>query len=195
MKQFLKPALELGPLAIFFFANAKFGIFSATAAFMVAIVVSLIASWFLLKKLAIMPLVTGAFVMVFGGLTLYLENETFIKVKPTIVNLLFAAILFGGLLYGRSLLKLVFEEALLLTELGWRKLTLRWACFFVFLAFLNEIVWRNFSTDFWVSFKVFGLMPLTFVFAISQIMLLQKHLLVSEDDKTEKRQTALDPSE
>lgn len=195
MRPFLKPVLELGPLVIFFFANAKFGIFPATAAFMAATAVSLVLSWLLLRKIAVMPLVTGVFVMVFGGLTLYLENETFIKLKPTIVNLLFAAILFGGLFYERSLLKLVFDDVLLLTDVGWRKLTFRWASFFVVLAVLNEIVWRNFSTDFWVGFKVFGLMPLTFVFAMSQILLLQKHLAGADKGAPDRRPSALDPGE
>ena len=191
MKQLLKLVLELGPLVIFFFANAQFGIFTATAIFMAAVSISLTASWLLLKKVATMPLITGVFVMVFGGLTIYLENETFIKVKPTIVNLLFAVILFGGLHYRRSFLKIVFEEAFALTEFGWRKLTVHWACFFVFLAILNEIVWRNFSTDFWVSFKVFGLMPLTILFAVSQVGLLQKHELVNKEDPPGARKSAV----
>ncbi|GBF26953.1 intracellular septation protein [bacterium MnTg02] len=195
MKQVLKLVLELGPLIIFFLANAQFGIFTATAVFMAAVLISLTASWLVLKKVATMPLITGVFVMVFGGLTIYLENETFIKVKPTIVNLLFAGILFGGLYYRRSFLKIVFEEAFSLTELGWRKLTVHWACFFVILAILNEIVWRSFSTDFWVSFKVFGLMPLTILFAVSQVGLLQKHELVNKEDPPGDRKSAAGQSE
>lgn len=177
----LKLALEVGPLAVFFIANARFGIFTATAAFMVAIVIALVGSWLLERKLPVMPLVTAAFVLVFGGLTLALEDELFIKLKPTIVNLLFAAILFGGLFFGRPLLKPLFEAAFPLTDHGWKLLTMRWAVFFVVLAVLNEVVWRSFSTDFWVSFKLFGIMPLTMVFAAAQLPLIRRHSLPDAD--------------
>jgi intracellular septation protein len=122
-----------------------------------------------------MPLISGACVVVFGGLTLWLQDDHFIKIKPTIVNALFAAALFGGLLAGQSLLKVVFGEVFRLNEDGWRKLTIRWACFFAFLALLNEVVWRTVSTDTWVSFKVFAIMPLTMAFALAQIGLLKAH--------------------
>ena len=176
----LKLALELGPLAVFFFANAKFGIFAATGAFMVAITVALTASWLLTRRLAIMPLVTGIVVLVFGGLTLALQDEIFIKMKPTIVNTLFGGVLIGGLFFGKSLLGYVFDSVFQLTDEGWRKLTLRWGLFFFVLAMVNEVIWRNFSTDFWVSFKVFGMMPLTIVFTLTQMPLIQRHSL---DDK------------
>jgi intracellular septation protein len=127
-----------------------------------------------------MPLVSGACVMVFGGLTLWLQDEHFIKMKPTFVNALFAVALFAGLLAGQSLLRIVFGEVFRLTDEGWRKLTLRWACFFVCLAVLNEIVWRTVSTDTWVTFKVFAVMPLTMAFALAQIGLLRHHELPSE---------------
>ncbi len=176
-KQLIKLVVELGPLLVFFIANSRFGIFAGTGAFMVATVLSLIASQTLLGRIATMPLVTGVFVLVFGGLTLWLQDDHFIKIKPTIVNSLFAAILFGGLLSGRLFLKIVFGDVMRLTEEGWRILTLRWALFFVFLAVLNEVMWRGFSTDTWVAFKVFGIMPLTFVFALAQIGVLRKHEL------------------
>ena len=176
----LKLTLELGPLGVFFFANAKFGIFAATGAFMVAITVALAASWLLTRRLAIMPLVTGIVVLVFGGLTLALQDEIFIKMKPTIVNTLFGGVLLGGLFFGRSLLGYVFDSVFQLTDEGWRKLTLRWGLFFFVLAIVNEVVWRNFSTDFWVSFKVFGMMPLTIIFTLTQMPLIQRHSL---DDK------------
>jgi intracellular septation protein len=172
---FLKLGLELGPLVLFFFANGRFGLLAATAVFMVATLIALAASWILTRRLAIMPLVTGIVVLVFGGLTLALQDETFIKMKPTIVNSLFGAILFGGLAFGRPLLGYVFDAVFRLDAEGWRKLTFRWALFFFALALLNEIIWRNFSTDFWVSFKVFGMMPLTVAFTLAQMPLIARH--------------------
>ncbi len=176
-RQLLKLAIELGPLAVFFLTNSRAGIFWGTGAFMVATLISLFASRAVFGRIPTMPLVTGFFVLVFGGLTLLLQDELFIKMKPTIVNTLFAIILLGGLAYGRSLLLYLFGEVFRLTPEGWRRLTFRWAMFFVFLAVLNEIVWRNFSTDFWVSFKVFGIMPLSMVFAIAQVGLLKRYEL------------------
>lgn len=178
-----KLVLELGPLVIFFLMNSWYGIFHATAAFMIATVASLTASRLFLKRVPVLALVTGVFVIVFGALTIWLENETFIKVKPTIVNTLFATILAAGLYFRRPLLKLLLGEVLRLQEEGWRLLTIRWACFFLFLAMLNEIVWRNFSTDTWVTFKVFGIMPLTFLFMMSQITLVIRYQ--PEDDGSE----------
>jgi intracellular septation protein len=180
MHGLLKLALEIGPLGVFFFANSKFGIFAATSAFMVATVISLTVSAIVMKRLPIMPLVTGVFVIVFGGLTLYLQDETFIKVKPTIVNLLFAAALGVGLLLGRPLMKIVLGEVIQLRDEGWRLLTLRWTGFFIMLAILNEVVWRLFSTETWAAFKLFGVMPITFLFMMSQIGLLQKYQLQQE---------------
>lgn len=173
--QLLKLLVEVGPLVVFFVMNARAGIFWGTGGFMVATTISLIASRILFGRVPVMPLVTGVFVLVFGGLTLWLQDEQFIKIKPTIVNALFAGALFVGLVAGHSLLKIVFGEVFRLTDEGWRKLTLRWACFFTFLALLNEVVWRSFSTDVWVSFKVFGIMPLTMIFAIAQMGLLKQY--------------------
>ncbi len=174
-KQLVKLVVEFGPLLVFFFANSRYGIYTGTGAFMVATVISLIASQILLGRIAVMPLITSIFVLVFGGLTLWLQDDHFIKMKPTIVNGLFAAILFGGLMTNRIFLKIVFGDVMKLSEEGWRLLTLRWAVFFVFLAALNEVMWRGFSTDTWVAFKVFGIMPITFVFALAQIGLLKKY--------------------
>lgn len=180
----LKLALELGPLVLFFFGNAyaeRFGIagdrriFVATSLFIAATVVSLGLHYVLVRKLPIMPLISGVVVVVFGGLTLALQDEVFIKLKPTIVNTLFGLVLLVGLYFGKPLLAIVLDSMFELTQEGWRKLTLRWALFFFVLAALNEIVWRTQSTDFWVSFKVFGIMPLTIAFALAQTPLMIRH--------------------
>jgi intracellular septation protein len=171
----LKLAIELGPLLVFFGTNAAAGIYAGTAAFMAATLVSLVAAWFSYHKLPIMPIVSGVIVLVFGGLTLYLRDETFIKLKPTIVYTMFAALLAAGLLCKKPMLEFLFGPVFTLTEEGWRKLTIRWALFFAVMAVVNELVWRNVSTDAWVSFKAFGFLPLTFLFAIAQVPLMQRH--------------------
>lgn len=183
MHPIVKLATEIGPLAVFFFTNAKFGIFYATGSFMVAIVVALAVSYALSRHIATLPLVTGIFVLVFGGLTIWLNDELFIKLKPTIVNTLFGVILLGGLWWGKSFLRSVFGSVFRLDDEGWRQLTFRWALFFLLLAVLNEVVWRNFSTDTWVSFKVFGIMPLSMVFALSQMRLLHRHQLPETEEQ------------
>lgn len=175
MHPLTKLGLDLGPLVVFFGVNATYGIFPATAAFMVAIVLSLGATWMMAREIPPMPLITAVFVLVFGGLTLYLNDDVFIKLKPTIVNGLFAAILFTGLARQQSLLKPLLQSVMELTAQGWRLLTWRWAWFFVVLAILNEIVWRNFSTDFWISFKLFGTLPLTIVFGAAQMGLMRRY--------------------
>src|SRR5438270_11952406 len=171
----LKLVLDLGPLLVFFAANSRFGIFAATGAFMAAILIALAVAYALTRHLPIMPLVTAVVVMVFGTLTLVLHDELFIKVKPTIIYVLFGSVLLGGLAFGKPLLGVVFDSVFHLTEEGWRKLTLRWGLFFLALAVLNEIVWRTQTTDVWVSFKVFGVVPLTFLFAALQYPLLTKY--------------------
>ena len=176
----LKLALDIGPLVVFFAANAAYGIFRATAIFMATIVVAFVVSYVLTRHIAIMPVVTAVIVLVFGSLTLVLHDELFIKLKPTIIYVLFGGVLMGGLAFGTPLLGLVFDSVFHLTEEGWRKLTLRWALFFFALAILNEIVWRTQSTDVWVSFKVFGVVPLTFVFAALQYPLLTKYAVPEE---------------
>jgi intracellular septation protein len=171
----LKLVLDIGPLVLFFAANSRFGIFTATAVFMVAVLVALAVSYAMTRHIAIMPLVTAVIVSVFGGLTLILHNDTFIKVKPTIIYLLFGGTLIGGLAFGKSFLGVLFDSVFDLTDEGWRKLTWRWAIFFFALAVLNEIVWRNFSTDVWVSFKLFGVVPLTLLFGALQYPLLTRY--------------------
>lgn len=187
----LKLALELGPLVVFFLANSygdRFGVppdrrlFAATGVFILVTLVALAAHYALVRKLPIMPMVSGVVVVVFGGLTLALDDELFIKLKPTIVNTLFGLVLLGGLAFGRPLLSLVLDSVLDLTEEGWRKLTFRWGVFFLALAVLNEVVWRTQTTDAWVSFKVFGIMPLTLLFALAQTPLLMRHEAKGESE-------------
>ncbi|WP_404386315.1 septation protein A [Caenispirillum salinarum] len=175
MNQWLKLLLEIGPLVVFFVGNNKYGIIPATGAFIVATVVALSASWLIARKVPVLPLISGIFVIGFGGLTVLLEDDLFIKLKPTIVNALFAAVLFVSLGLKRNVLKIVFDAAFHLTDEGWRKLTWRWAWFFCLLAVLNEIVWRSFDTDTWVQFKVFGIMPLTIIFSLTLVPLLTKY--------------------
>jgi intracellular septation protein len=200
----LKLLLDLGPLLLFFFANSRpqvfapllrpflseslltgehAGIFVATAVFIPAVLVALAIAYALTRHIAVMPVVTAVVVVVFGGLTLLLQNETFIKLKPTLVYLLFAITLLGGLAFKKPLLGMVFDSVFNLTDEGWRKLTLRWGIFFVAMAVLNEIVWRNVSTDAWVSFKVFGFLPLTMIFAAAQFPLLQKYSVPETGEK------------
>ena len=175
LNPFLKLALDFGPLVLFFYANSRYDIFVATGTFMIAVLVALAISYVMTRHLPIMPVVTAIIVVVFGGLTLFLHDATFIKVKPTIIYALFGAILLGGLFFGKPLLATVLDSMFELTDEGWRKLTLRWALFFFALAILNEIVWRNTSTNVWVDFKVFGVTPLTFLFGALQVPLLKKY--------------------
>ena len=197
----LKLVLELGPLLVFFFANSRGDwiaervpflaglggpIFVGTACFMIATAIALAVSWVLTRTIPIMPLLSGVIVLVFGALTLWLQDETFIKVKPTIINTMFGVILLGGLAFGKSFLGYVFDSAFRLDAEGWRKLTLRWGLFFLAMAVLNEVVWRNFSTDFWIAFKVWGNMPLSIVFTILQLPLMQRHALAEEEDEAKR---------
>ncbi len=192
----LKLALDLGPLLLFFFANTRpavfapllapllpadllngphAGIYTATAVFIPAVLIALAIGYAKTRHLPVMPVVTAIVVVVFGGATLILQDEQFIKLKPTIIYVLFAAVLLGGLAFGKPLLGMVFDSVFNLTNEGWRKLTVRWALFFLVLAVLNEIVARTQTTDVWVSFKVFGVVPLTFLFAAAQYPLLTKY--------------------
>ncbi|KAF2992568.1 septation protein A [Methylocystis sp. MJC1] len=181
----LKVALELGPLIIFFIVNSKFGIFYATGVLMVGVLVTLAVSWSVTRHLPAMPVVTAVLVLVFGGLTVFLQNETFIKLKVTILYSMFGATLIGALYFGKLLLPIVFDMAIHIDDAGWRKLTWRWGFFFFFLAGLNEVVRRVVTTDEWVNFKVFGILPLTLLFAIAQAPLILKHQIPEEEDTPE----------
>jgi intracellular septation protein len=183
MHPLLKLALDLGPLVIFFAANAIAGnIFTATAVFMVAMLIFIPVGIFIERKISPMPLVTAALVLVFGGLTLWMSNDIFIKIKPTILYVMFAGVLLGGLVFSRLFIKLMLGQTLRLPEDAWRKLTWRWAIFFIALAILNEIVWRNVSTNTWVAFKVWGVFPLTLLFAMAQTPFIARHQI--EGDET-----------
>ena len=171
----LKFALELGPLALFFAAYSRLGIFAATGVLMASVLVTLAVSYAMLRRIPIMPLVTAVIVMIFGSLTLLFHDETLIKIKPTALYVLFGAALFAGLWLKKPLLKILFDGALHVTEEGWRRLTWRWAFFFLVLAVLNEVVWRTQTTDLWVKFKTFGFLPLTLLFAVAQAPLIMRY--------------------
>ena len=175
MKSISKLLIDIGPLAVFFYFYSKSNLQSAIVPFMIATVIAILFSYIMEKKIPIMPTFAAVIVLVFGGLTIYFDNEVFFKMKPTIVNLLFALILFGGSVIKKPLLKLLLGAALKLEDDGWKILTQRWIAFFIALAILNEIVWRTQSTDIWVNFKVFGILPITFIFTMTQFPLIKKY--------------------
>ncbi len=178
-----KLLLDLGPLLLFFFANSYGGIYFATGAFMAATIITLGISYYLIRRFPAMPIFTAVIVMVFGALTLWLHDETFIKLKPTIIYVMFAAILLVGLATGRPLFQVVLDGALHMREQGWKLLTRNWAFFFLAMAIVNEFVWRTFTTDQWVAFKTFGFLPLTLIFAISQAPIMAKYAIKDPDAK------------
>lgn len=178
-----KLALDLGPLLLFFFANSYGGIYFATGAFMVATIVTLAISYYLIRRFPVMPIFTAVIVMVFGALTLWLHDDTFIKLKPTIIYVMFAAILLFGLATGRPLFQLVLDGAFHMKEEGWKKLTLNWSLFFLAMAVVNEFVWRSFTTDQWVTFKTFGFLPLTLAFALLQAPIMAKYAIKDPNAK------------
>ena len=170
MNSLLKLLIDVGPLAVFFIANSRGGIFVGTAAFMIAVVVALATAWLLERRIPRLPLVTGIFVLVFGGLTLILQDDLFIRLLTMV-----------GLVLRRNFLKQVLSHAFQIDDRGWTILTYRWIGFFIFLAVLNEVVWRTQSTDTWVAFKLFGVMPLTVVFSLLQLPLIKRHFVAQED--------------
>ncbi len=175
MKPIYKILIDIGPLAVFFIFYTRSGLQASILPLMIATVIAVLFSYILEKKIPIMPTVGAGIVLIFGGLTIYFDNEVFIKMKPTIINLVFAVILYGGMLIKKPLLKILLGAALKLEEKGWRILTYRWIGFFIALAILNEIVWRTQSTDIWVNFKVFAILPITFIFTMTQFPLIKKY--------------------
>ena len=175
MKSLYKLLIDIGPLAIFFIFYTRSGLQASILPFMVATIISVLFSYILEKKIPIMPTVGAGIVLLFGGLAIYFDNDVFFKMKPTIINILFAVILYGGILINKPLLKYLLGAALKLEEAGWKILTQRWIGFFIALAILNEVVWRTQSTDIWVNFKVFGILPITFIFTMTQFPLIKKY--------------------
>jgi intracellular septation protein len=181
MNPILKLALDLGPLLLFFVANAVSGIFTATAVFMLAMAVAITIGIVLEKRVSPVALVTGVLVLIFGSLTLWLSNDIFIKIKPTILYAMFSAVLLGGLRADRLFIKYLLGQNMRLPDPAWRTLTWRWAAFFLVLALANEIVWRNVSTNGWVAFKVWGVFPLTLLFALAQAPFIARHHIESDE--------------
>ncbi len=176
MNSFIKLFIDIGPLAVFFIYYKVSGdLIEAILPLMLATIISVVISYILEKRIPIMPTLGAGIVVVFGGLTIIFDNKIFIFMKPTIINIIFAAILYGGIILKKPLLKYLLGSALKLEEEGWSILTQRWAAFFIALAVLNEIVWRTMSEEFWVSFKVFGILPITFIFTMTQFPLIKKY--------------------
>ena len=175
MKSIFKLLIDIGPLAVFFIFYTRGDLKTAILPFMIATIIAVLFSYILEKKIPIMPTVGAAIILVFGGLTIYFDNETFFKMKPTIINLLFAGILYGGIILNKSLLRYLLGAALKLQDEGWDILTKRWIGFFIALAILNEIIWRTQTTDIWVNFKVFGILPITFIFTLTQFSTIKKY--------------------
>jgi intracellular septation protein len=179
-KPLIKFAADFGPLLIFFviYFNGENSLKSAIPPFIIATLIALIVIYILEKKIPMVPLVSGVLITLFGGLTLYFDNKIFFFMKPTIINLLFAGVLFFGKYFTeKPLLKIFFQTAMSLENEGWKKLSDRWIVFFIFIAILNEIVWRTQSEAFWINFKVWGLLPISFLFAASQYPLINKYKL------------------
>lgn len=173
--------LDLGPLVAFFAANSFGGIFVATAVFMLAMSVSVAIGYAIERKISPVAMVTFALVLIFGGLTIWLANDLFIKIKPTILYVMFASVLIGGLFADRLFIKYVLGQSVQLPDAAWRALTWRWGLFFAAFAVANEMVWRNFSTDTWVSFHVWSGIPLTLLFAIAQTPFIMRHQIESDE--------------
>ena len=175
MKSIFKLLIDIGPLAVFFIFYTRSDLKTAILPFMIATTIAVLFSYIIEKKIPIMPTVGAVIILIFGGLTIYFDNETFFKMKPTIINLLFAGILYVGIILNKSLLRYLLGAALKLQDEGWDILTKRWIGFFIALAILNEIIWRTQTTDIWVNFKVFGILPITFIFTLAQFSTIKKY--------------------
>ena len=175
MKNISKIFVDIGPLAVFFIFYTRGNLQSAILPFMIATVIAVLFSYIVDKKIPIMPTVGAGIILVFGGMTIYFDNDVFFKMKPTIINLLFAVILYAGQLLNKPILRYLLGSALKLEDLGWQILSKRWIGFFIALAILNEIIWRTQSTDMWMNFKVFGILPITFIFTMTQFPLIKKY--------------------
>ena len=175
MKSIIKLLIDIGPLAVFFVFYTRSDLKTAILPFMIATIIAVLFSYIIEKKIPIMPTVGALIILIFGGLTIYFDNETFFKMKPTIINLLFAGILYGGIILNKPLLRYLLGAALKLQDEGWDILTKRWIGFFIALAILNEIIWRTQTTDIWVNFKVFGILPITFIFTLAQFSTIKKY--------------------
>ena len=175
MKGILKLIIDIGPLAIFFVFYTKSNLQSAILPFMIATIIAILISYIVDKKLPIMPTVGAAIILLFGGLTIYFDNEVFFKMKPTIINIIFGLVLYVGEVINKPLLKYLLGSSIKLKDQGWSVLTKRWIGFFIALAILNELIWRTQSTDIWVNFKVFGILPITFVFTMLQFPIIKKY--------------------
>ncbi|GJM03606.1 MAG: putative intracellular septation protein A [Rhodomicrobium sp.] len=178
----IKFLLELAPLLIFFATYKFYGLMEATIALMITTPISLVIFWFIYRRVATMPLITAVLVLVFGGLTLYFNDSFFIKIKPTIIYVLFASGLLGALCFGKSLMKSVLGQSVQLTEAGWFKMSLHWGLFFIALALMNEFVWRNYSEEAWVQFKTFGVLPLTLVFSALELIFIRGEIIEPQSE-------------
>ena len=174
MKSILKLFIDIGPLAVFFIFYTRSDLQSAILPFMIATIIAVVISYILENKIPIMPSIAAIIILLFGGLSIYFDNEVFFKMKPTIINIIFAIVLYFGIVIKKPFLKYVFGTALKLKDEGWSILTKRWIAFFIALAILNEIIWRTQTTDIWVNFKVFGILPITFLFTLSQFTIIRK---------------------
>jgi len=181
--RWLRPVVEYGPIAAFIIAFYIGDLFTATASIMVASILAIILSYAVERRIPMMPLITAGIIGIFGGLTLWLQDETFIKMKPTIIQLFIATILIGGLKLNRLMLKSLLKSGLHMTDEGWRVLTVRFALFFLLSAIINEVVWRTQSTELWVNFKVFGLTGLTVIFFITQLPMIKRFALEDNGEK------------
>lgn len=183
MNQGFKFLSEMGPLLVFFICHKFYGLIAATAALMITTIISVIIVYYIEKKVPMMPLISAILLGIFGGLTIFSQNELFIKIKPTLINMLFAIILIGGVAFKKGFLKYLMGSAMNMSDKAWLTFSLRWGIFFIFLAIVNEIVWRNFDTDFWVKFKVFGMLPLSIGFMVTQMPFLMKNMIENEKKK------------